>query len=74
MERYEEALAYYDKALEIKPDERIVLNNKGIALDKLGRREEARACYNKAELISMNLDIDNRESGRPDKAWVALYS
>jgi len=60
LERYEEALAYYDKALEIKPDERIVLNNQGIALDKLGRHEEARACYNKAELISMNLDIDNQ--------------
>ncbi|MFQ5880540.1 MAG: tetratricopeptide repeat protein, partial [Dehalococcoidia bacterium] len=39
--RYEEALASYDRSLELRPDAAATLNNRGIALDDLGRYEEA---------------------------------
>jgi tetratricopeptide (TPR) repeat protein len=52
--RYEEAIARYDKALEIDPHYLNAWNNKGVSLDELGRREEAIACYDKA------LEIDPR--------------
>ena len=48
LKRYEEAIASYDKALEIKPDFQEAWNNRGSALGKLGRYEEAIASYNKA--------------------------
>jgi tetratricopeptide (TPR) repeat protein len=46
--RYEEAVASYDKAIEIKPDDEEAWNNRGIALRNLGRYEEAVASYDKA--------------------------
>ena len=45
--RYEEALACYDKAIEIKPDY-FVWDNRGDVLRNLGRYEEALASYDKA--------------------------
>ncbi|MEG4282183.1 CHAT domain-containing protein, partial [Microcoleus sp. A006_D1] len=65
--KYEEAIASYDKALEIKPDKHEAWYNRGIALRNLGKYEEAIASYDKA------LEI------KPDKheAWnnrgLALY-
>ncbi|BAY98870.1 TPR repeat-containing protein [Tolypothrix tenuis PCC 7101] len=44
---YKEAMDTYEKALEIKPDDRYALNLRGIALLNLGRYEEAVASYNK---------------------------
>jgi tetratricopeptide (TPR) repeat protein len=38
---YEEEIAAYDRALEIKPDKDVAFYNKGIALIRLGRYEEA---------------------------------
>jgi tetratricopeptide (TPR) repeat protein len=38
---YEEEIATYDRALEIKPDKDVAFYNKGIALIRLGRYEEA---------------------------------
>jgi tetratricopeptide (TPR) repeat protein len=46
--QHEEAIAAYDKALEIKPDMHWAWNNKGAALASLGRYEEAIAAYDKA--------------------------
>jgi tetratricopeptide (TPR) repeat protein len=46
--RDEEAIASYDKALEIKPDKHDAWYNRGISLDELGRYEEAIASYDKA--------------------------
>ncbi|MGB7442146.1 MAG: tetratricopeptide repeat protein [Coleofasciculaceae cyanobacterium] len=46
--QYEEALASYEKALEIKPDLHEAWYNRGVALYKLGRYEEAIASYEKA--------------------------
>jgi tetratricopeptide (TPR) repeat protein len=46
--RYEEAIASYDKALEVKPDDHQAWYNRGNALSALGRKEEAIASYDKA--------------------------
>ena len=45
---FEEAIASYDKALEIEPDYHIAWNNRGNSLGYLGREEEAIACFDKA--------------------------
>jgi tetratricopeptide (TPR) repeat protein len=47
-ERYEEAIASYDKAVEIKPDYSDAWINRGNALAVLKRYEEASASYDKA--------------------------
>jgi tetratricopeptide (TPR) repeat protein len=44
----EDAIASYDKALELKPDLHEAWNNRGNALNDLGRWEEAIASYDKA--------------------------
>ena len=45
---YEQAIASYDQALEIKPDLHQAWYNRGIALGNLGRYEEAIASYDQA--------------------------
>jgi tetratricopeptide (TPR) repeat protein len=45
---YEEVIASFDRALEIKPDDDEALCNRGVALGNLGRYEEAIASYDKA--------------------------
>ncbi|MEO1126546.1 MAG: tetratricopeptide repeat protein [Cyanobacteria bacterium J06639_16] len=50
-QNFEAAIAAYDAALAIKPDNHEALNNKGIALRKLGRYEEAIASYDAALAI-----------------------
>jgi len=49
--KYEEAIKYYDKAIEIKPDFANAWFNKGNSLVKLGKEEEARICYDKAKKL-----------------------
>jgi tetratricopeptide (TPR) repeat protein len=44
----EDAIASFDKALELKPDLHEAWNNRGNALNDLGRWEEAIASYDKA--------------------------
>jgi tetratricopeptide (TPR) repeat protein len=46
--RAEEALAAYDKVLEIKPDLVEAWNHKSLALDSLDRHKEALTAYDKA--------------------------
>ena len=41
--RYEKALAEYNKAQEVAPDNFIALGGKTVALSLLGRQQEARA-------------------------------
>ena len=48
LERHEEAIASYDKAIELKPDFHSAWYNRGIALHKLERYEQALASYDKA--------------------------
>ncbi|WP_149989633.1 tetratricopeptide repeat protein [Microcystis aeruginosa] len=45
---YEQAIASFDRALEIKPDYHQAWNNRGVALDILGRFEQAIASYDRA--------------------------
>jgi len=47
-EEYEKALEFYEWALAFKPGSQEAWNNKGNALNNLGRYEEAITCYNKA--------------------------
>ena len=46
--KYEQSLAYFKKALEIKPDHFKSLRNMGLALNKLRKYEQALDCFNKA--------------------------
>jgi len=55
LEKYEEAITSYDKALQIKPDLYDAWNNRGGALGKLGRYEEAIASSDKALQIKSDL-------------------
>lgn len=53
LDRFEEAVEYYDKALAIDPVYVAALNNKGSAYDNLGLFNKAIECYDKL------LEIDN---------------
>ncbi len=53
--RLEEAIASYDRALEIKPDDHEAWNNRGIALYNLGRFGEAIASCVRALEIKPDL-------------------
>ena len=46
--RHEEALAWFDKALQIAPGDGWALHNKALTLSALGRSEEALACLDQA--------------------------
>ena len=48
MEKLDDALKYYDKAIELNPNNIYAFINKGNALAKLGKNEEALRCYDKA--------------------------
>ena len=52
--RYDEAIQYYDKALQIDPNDTVALNNKGVALSDLDRYDEAIQNYDKALQIDPN--------------------
>jgi protein O-GlcNAc transferase len=45
MERYEEAIVAYEKAISLNPEHYLAINGKGNALRKLKRFDEARRCY-----------------------------
>jgi len=55
---YENAIKYYDKALEINSTDINVLYNKALALDSLGRHDEAVSYYDKVLAIKPN-DTDS---------------
>jgi len=46
--RYEEAIVYYDEALELEPENVKILLNKALALTFLSRYEESNACFDRA--------------------------
>ena len=56
--RYEDAIRYFDQALEIDPRNVAVLSNKGNCLDSLGRYEEAIRYYD----ISLEIDPCNADA------------
>ena len=48
MGQFEEAISWYDKALEIDPENAVILSYKGVILTNLGRYEEAIFWFDKA--------------------------
>jgi len=54
LERYEQALASLDKAIELDPNHRLVWYVQAIVLDALGRYEEALTSYNKGIELDPN--------------------
>lgn len=54
MEKYEDAIFYYEKALSITQKNSNIWNSKGLALYELERYQSAIECYNKALSISPN--------------------
>ncbi|MFG6094093.1 tetratricopeptide repeat protein [Leptothoe sp. ISB3NOV94-8A] len=77
--RYVEAIASYDKALNIKPDDHNALINRGTALEKLRKYEEALISYNKALEIKpddalgwYNKGVQLSQLGRDEEA-IASY-
>lgn len=45
--QYEEAISWYDIAINKNPQDIVAWYNKGNVLDNMGKREEAIACYDK---------------------------
>ena len=48
LKRFDEALASYDRALALWPDDAEALTNRGVTLNTLGRFDEALANYSRA--------------------------
>ncbi len=66
LERFEDSIACYDRAIEIESDAPSHYAGKSKALDKLGRFEEARGCYKQAKKLKdreSNLGHDKNEWG-----------
>ena len=55
--RYADALALFDRAISSGLDSEVVFNNKGTALDALGRGGEAVECYKKATSINSSYEL-----------------
>jgi len=71
--RYQEAISYYDEALEIDPEYLIALNNKGNALSSLGRYQEAISYYDKAlEIIPQDPTVLNNKE--KTSTFLTVYS
>jgi serine/threonine protein kinase len=51
LQKYEEAISYYDQAIAIKPDDHEVWYNRGVALQKLQEYRQAIASYDQAIAI-----------------------
>jgi tetratricopeptide (TPR) repeat protein len=54
IEDYEEASKYFDKAIQMDPNNVLALISKANALTELGNEEEAKACVDKVKAIDPN--------------------
>ncbi len=77
--RAEEALASFDKADALMPDNAAILTNRGMALAALGRHDEALAALDRALALDANFAEAQRARagvlealGRPEEARAAL--
>ena len=72
LKRYEEAIKWYKKALELKPDSALFHENIGLAYEKLGKKEEAKDAYQTAsendQRSSKNLAKVYLDQGNYEKA------
>ena len=65
--KYDEAIQYYDKALQVDPNYTDALNNKGDALYDLDKYDEAIQIFDKA------LQIDPNDTDALNSKGDALY-
>jgi tetratricopeptide (TPR) repeat protein/SAM-dependent methyltransferase len=77
--RHRDALASYERALALRPDDPLTLNNRGIALRDLGRARESLAAYTRALTLRpdyadahLNLGIAQLELGQADAALASF--
>jgi len=56
-QRFTEALSLYEQALALKPEDSLILNNKGILLRDMGQIEEARNCFAHALALAPEMAI-----------------
>ncbi|WP_331377238.1 tetratricopeptide repeat protein [Rickettsia rhipicephali] len=60
--KYELAIEFFNKAIELNPKFSKIYNNKGLTLGKLGQYRLVLDAYNKAlELDSINSEIQNNQ-------------
>jgi tetratricopeptide (TPR) repeat protein len=52
---YEEAIRFYERAIKLSPYNARTWHVKGIALEKLGRNNEARRCFDKARELGFKM-------------------
>jgi tetratricopeptide (TPR) repeat protein len=57
IEDYEEALKYFDKAIELDPNNLLAWISKANALTEWGNEEEAKACVEKVKAIDPNYPL-----------------
>ncbi|NET60245.1 MAG: tetratricopeptide repeat protein [Symploca sp. SIO2E6] len=58
LDKYQETIASYDKAIEIKPDNADAWNNRGVALNELGKYQDAIASFD----IAIEIELDNADA------------
>jgi Flp pilus assembly protein TadD len=51
LKRHEEALAAFDRAIQLDPQNAVAYNNKGYVLQLLGRTVEAEEAFRKAQAL-----------------------
>ena len=66
--RHEEAIADYDEAIELNPENALAYNNRGNAKANLGRHEEAIADYDRAIGINPEYALAYANRGRAKSA------
>ena len=54
--QYEQAISYYDQALQTVPNDKDILNSKGVSLYNLDKNEDALSCFENALAINPNQD------------------
>ena len=63
--RFEDAIACYDRAIKIEPDNPSSYAGKSKALDKIGRFKESRDCYEQAK----ELKDEKSDLGHDKNEW-----
>ncbi|MEM3049421.1 MAG: tetratricopeptide repeat protein, partial [Thermoplasmata archaeon] len=64
--KYGRAIEAYDRYLALAPDDSYALTKKGLALNSIGRSEDARKCFDEA----VRLDPGNKEAAH----WLRTLS
>lgn len=63
--KFEDAISFYDKVIELEPSNPSHYTGKSKALEKLGREKEARKCYKQARRIENTVS----DMGHNENEW-----